>query len=125
MDQQSDEQYVRSKWHAVDIVESCDQWQVGAGELGIQQRFGWEQTKSAAWSAAAAFTRNREEQIRQLCEEIVLVEIAMESASEELNFKPLAWHIGQPMRVHRRARWGRILAREQAALAELKKGMKP
>jgi hypothetical protein len=65
--------------------------------------------KAEHWDEAASFTRVRLEEIRQVEEEIALLEYASFSADLS-GFKPLAL--------------GRILVREQAALAELKKGLK-
>lgn len=61
------------------------------------------------WQAAFAFTKAREEEIRQVEEEIM-----------ELQDDISCYHTGE----HFYAIYGRILAREQSALAELQRGMK-
>ena len=69
--------------------------------------------RPAAWQAAYDFTLAREEQIREVEEEIEFLEFTHNVARNQ------AYH----------HKWleslVRILAREQAALAELKKGMQP
>ena len=63
-----------------------------------------------SWQAALAFTLERKEQIRQLKEEINLVNVNWSWASEiSSTAKPI---------------WQRVLTRLQAQLTELKKGMK-
>lgn len=113
MDQQSDEQFVRSRWGWVQVrtaepYEGIPQgkWSVRIPLLPFSQ-IGFP-SEVEAWSAAAAFTREREEQIRQVEEEIALV-----------------GGIGHMAPCECCGVRDRILAREQAALAELKKGMKP
>jgi hypothetical protein len=77
---------------------------------------------SEAWSAARAFTEAREEEIRQVEEEIALLNLEFWEMHGEIR---LATMVEQytPL-VRELCRWARILAREQAALAELKRGMK-
>lgn len=68
------------------------------------------------WSAAAAFTRERLEEIRQLEREIEVVEGARDVCG--------MWK-GTTAYVRQHCTWSRILSRLQSALAELKKGMRP
>ena len=108
----SDEAYVRSKWvrvlnhgtrrHPIPILNGVE----------VKIPFAeWDE----GWKAAAAFTLQREEEIRQVEEEISLL----------LNSMPLqVVVIGNTPIPDVQAARSRILAREQAALAELKKGWK-
>jgi len=74
------------------------------------------------WKAAAAFTLQREEEIRQVEEEVRLLtdQERHEWAASSISPPDGA----QQCYIVRALRFGRILAREQAALAELKKGWK-
>ena len=94
------ERYVRDRWN---LVHRCDGSYRGylGGVVLIQDTHGLLHFET--WAAARAFTEARLEQIRQVEEEIAYVR---------------RWHRG-PHPV-----WTRILAREQATLAELRIGMK-
>ena len=110
----TDEEYVRSKWENVTSnstpqygVEGnlvywniySDDWLIASGH----------ETEDASWSAAAEFTCSREEEIRQVGEEIELMTNYWPRPQDgDLTFPP----------------WDRICNREQSALAELKRGMK-
>lgn len=106
----SDEEYVRSRWEPL-YGPSCSY----GGELRVldgshpshTMRIGWANNFEELWSAAAAFTREHEEQIRLKEEEIDYVR----------GFTKLPDGTEHPV-------WQRILTRLQAQLTELKKGMK-
>jgi len=110
----SDEEYVLAKW---DRVEECPRtdgthltWRISLGGWGFTKASipdNWARSKAEAWSAAAEFTRDRLEQIRQVREEI-----AMLAGKLLLEDKDMA-----AMR--------RVLDRENAELAKLTAGMKP
>lgn len=131
--QMSDEEFVRrhiagdvKAWN--DFVIAEDFWKVQALWVhGIPSALGvfvcLHGDELMAWAAAAEFTRERLEQIRQIREEIALLEIARENAAGELFFSPLMWSQGQLARTIRTARWSRILMARQDALTELKRGM--
>jgi hypothetical protein len=82
----------------------------------------WRQHAFSDWQAARAFTEAREEEIRQVEEEIALLNLEFWEMHGEIR---LATMVEQytPL-VRELCRWARILAREQAALTELKRGMK-
>lgn len=105
------EEYVRSRWDP-NLFNGGLYFYEGARSYHLRlgsKRFEYTQkTKAECWSAAYAFTLEREEQIRQVEEEIALMEFIVQ-AQDEFNDIVAA---------------KRILAREQAALAELKKGMR-
>ena len=114
----ADEEYVRSKWENVTSnstpqygVEGnlvywniySDDWLIASGH----------ETEDASWSAAAEFTCSREEEIRQVEEEIGVCEGCLRMWQP-----PFGNDYGGvgPMK--------RILSREQAVLDKLKRGMK-
>ncbi len=106
----TNEEYVRSKWEKVKDRET---FVAGHGHVVTlpviwkdSMSAGYFRSKEIAWAAAAEFTREREEQIRHVEEEIALLE----------GWKHLV-EVKNPAAL-------RILGREQAALAELKRGMK-
>jgi hypothetical protein len=69
-----------------------------------------------SWSAAAEFTRARLEQIRQVEEEIALVTHEYKRAT--------VCGVSMGGATGKALAWQRVIEREQAALAELKRGMK-
>ena len=76
------------------------------------------------WTAAAAFTRERLEEIRQVKEEIAWLKMITPS---EQTWKSCTWMTSDRAFDYGvfGARGNRILAREQSALAELVRGIKP
>jgi hypothetical protein len=129
----ANEQFVREHWSEPWLADSHDGKHYGivlaTASLAVwsKDRSGWAEfgTPEQAWSAAAAFTRERLEQIRQVEEEITQVghalgkEIAQKREDEGAGYDVLASDDEDHVVI-----WNRILAREQAALAELKKGMR-
>jgi hypothetical protein len=117
------EQYVRSKWEQVEahwlpsmpdrfrvemVYDSAMVWvDRPHAQIPSEKPFVRKQTEQQAWSAARAFTEEREKQIAEVEEEIALL-------------SSIGQHYVPPAKVTR----DRILAREQAALDELKRGMK-
>jgi len=109
-----DEKEVRDAWER---AEECpreskmgdgEEWVISLGGFYYTMHMtDWVESQTAAWSAAAAFTRERKEQIRLVEEEIDYVRAFIKLPSGEEH-----------------SVWSRILAREQAALAELKRGMR-
>jgi hypothetical protein len=128
----TDEEYVRANWEWAacwepnnDVEFGHDEWIVGIADKACspstESRFD-ANSKAGAWSAAAEFTRERLEQIRQLDEEIEVVAQQVVMASN--------WIVscGENLEGERCAKahiekWSRILARLEAALAELRQGM--
>ena len=110
----TNEEYVRSKWRGVQqyVCGGTNGNSYYVGSDGFIASFCGE-TENESWTAAAEFTRQREEKIRQVEEEIGVCEGCLRMWQP-----PFGNDYGGvgPMK--------RILAREQAALAELKRGMK-
>lgn len=98
----SDEEVVRAAW--VDAGSAppwgdCERWQVYFGHDYVHGT-----TEAQAWSAARKYTEERQEEIRLVEEEIEM----LENEDRHDDYPPYL----------------RILAREEAALAELKKGLR-
>jgi len=122
----TDEEYLKERWVQHPLI--CQELKGGFPIFG--------QVRAKHWQAARAFTEAREEEIRQVEEEIAL----LESFAPVIDRDALdAWagidedpgddtiHDYEPLAVENakfQVRMQRILAREQAALAELKRGMK-
>jgi len=101
----TDEEYVRSKWrNCATKRDEHNRWLMFTNNAMYRAVFADSLEK--LWAAAAEFTRERLEQIRQLEEEIAWLSDGIDVTGDD---EP----IGE-----------RILAREQAALADLKRGMK-
>jgi len=108
-DGQGDEQFVREHWERAEACPHRDNRQCCislGGRMFTRVTVpntvsGYAPSESEAWAAARVFTEARLEEIRQVEEEIEYLE---------------DFAFGQP--------WKRILFREQAALAELKRGLK-
>jgi len=121
-----DKQAVKAKWI---LTHHCDgsyrDYPRGTVLIQDEDRH-WLNFDS--WAAAAEFTRNRLEEIRQVEEEISLVDrqivggvsIVISSIPEDEEEDAQA----RREETICNSRWCRILAREQAALAELKRGMR-
>ena len=109
----SNEQYVREKWEDVDLDVDIDGSAVVTAGFDIDEFQRGIQTtansESAAWQAAADFTRAHEKKISDVEEEIRYLQIT----ADEFNRNERDWET-----------WGRILAARQAALTERRKGWK-
>ena len=111
----TDEKYLRDRWERIALewgtLERKRYVWVFAGGMFIPLR-GFK-TEAEAWSAARAFTEQREREIAEVEEEIAIlnegVELAASTDADERKY-------GIPFK--------RILARLQAVLAELRRGMK-
>ena len=107
----ADEKFVREHWVGQDPIEVLvvDDPMPEFCSASVRIRgFGpcfYRSTLEEAWASAAEYTRNRLEEIRQVEEEIALVDEQMKSGVD--------W-----------SRWNRIEMRLHAALADLKRGMK-
>jgi hypothetical protein len=115
---EQDEQFVREMW--VDCCVEDHSTCCGPFEP-IRVRMTdsmsrWAATAEQAWSAAAEFTRERLEQIRQVEEEVSVITHEYKKATVCGVFMGAA--TGKALI------WQRVLAREHAALTELKKGMR-
>ena len=116
-----DERLVRKTWNSVEL----DSGRWGASvKINCERPLGVSSTKTDAWSAAAEFTRKRLEEIRQVEEEIKA--LARNSyVGYEYYYQVLEGVRDIVPRVRHHHALSRILAREQAVLGALKKGMKP
>jgi hypothetical protein len=109
----TDEEYVRANWVRANYfpmskcVAICD----GSQTTGPMTCFDGPDTQ--AWAAAAAFTRDRLEKIRQLERQIELVQ-------DEADANGWLWN-AERMRDH--ATWMMLRHRLESALADLKRGM--
>lgn len=121
--QMSDEEFVRQNW--IDMEHGSVKGQSGfyiwAGPT--LSRIAEKATASKAWAAAAEFTRERLEQIRQIEEEIEYLNTQIAVSDYRLK-----QNLNDP---YAAAWWSKragveksILAREQDALTELKRGMR-
>ena len=97
------------------------EWQQVTPERGVLNGFGeiyhgavdtFPQPESAAWAKAADFTISRIEEIQQVKEEIALLRGLVILLNEEPG------DLSTPA-------WLRVITREQAALAELSRGVRP
>lgn len=134
-DTMTDEEYVRNRWKSpwmttgqtgnfgvVLITASLAVWGDGSGF----------ETEAAAWSSAAEFTRQREEEIRQLRREIKQVEHMVECLHWHRTFaqKQVEDEPGEPMSASDASgeyardlvTWNRTLARLQRDLTALLNG---
>ena len=120
----ADEMFVREHWRAVSNSESMDKWKVCAGE-GLKQLSSWESCRSAAWSAAAEFTRDRLEEIRQLERDIHRMTNCYWSGWNWQEYMDELEEEGQLVNaVCQQCSEVRIVARLQAKLEELKRWMR-
>jgi hypothetical protein len=122
MKMDANERYVRERWEHIKYADTALSVLAGPhyviifSEENRRQIFApYRHTEAEAWAAAKAFTVEREKQIAEVEEEIEYVEFRMRDIEEnggkiyvECAYRTLE----------------RIFAREQAALAELKRGMK-
>jgi hypothetical protein len=109
----TDEEYVRSKWEEVNISKFANSkpfWIASKTEYLGDGPFEFEEEM---WSAARAFTEKREEEISQVKQELMFLGMSL------VDVKDGEWHEGYVAVV------GRILARTEARLADLKRGMLP
>ena len=104
------ERRVRDAWDRVRIWEPVKDlpWEIQISDIEFCDYHDFTgKSKEEALFAALAFTEERLEAIRQVGEEIMEIEFVSRNFGEE-----------------RGEAWRRILAREKAALAELRRGMK-
>jgi hypothetical protein len=117
----ANEQFVREKW---DLVHQCDgsYRDYPRGTVLIQDGHGhWLDFDS--WAAAAEFTRERLEKIRQVEEEIGLVREKYQECFEV--GKELAFGTKTRAKMNEECLiWQRVIAAEEERLATLKRGMK-
>ena len=102
----TDEEYVRARWAGV--LDTGYSVRLEIGEFGKWAKFDGLNKR---WSAARAFTENREREIAEVEEEIEYV-------------SSFAWLPSRSGKREEHPVWQRILARLQARLAELRRGMK-
>ena len=109
----ADEEYLRDRWERIALewgtLERKRYVCVSAGGMFIPLQ-GFK-TEAEAWSAARAFTEQREREIAEVREEISEIEDDILSYSSHDNADSFA------------VIYRRILARLQARLAELRRGM--
>ena len=101
-----DEEYVRARWAGV--LDTGYSVRLEIGEFGKWEKFDGLNKR---WSAARAFTEEREREIAEVEEEIEYV-------------SSFAWLPSRSGKREEHPVWQRILAVEQARLAELRRGMK-
>ena len=110
----TEEEYVRSKW---DILETTSYWTI------MGQAYTGRKTDAEAWSAAAEFTRQREEEIRQVEAQYVLLGAdQLDTWSNAMSYDN--WDPERSWWFHLWVQRALVMARLEAALAELKRGMK-
>ena len=108
----TDEEYVRARWevHTAFPNGNGKYYLALAPDKCLDGEFdGQFDTEAEAWSAARAFTENREREIAEVEEEIALIA----NLGSHVKQEAFAVDIRK-----------RILSREQAVLAELRRGMK-
>jgi hypothetical protein len=138
----ADEKFVRANWeHVRSWVRDLDSY--GTDQFNVALFFNekdarwcdnpfkeWQMDvgkEKVVWKLAAEFTRNRLEEIRQVEAEIVLVDYDGKGGPDwnDLINGRIGKEFGLSVSVaQQKIRWCRILVRLQAALAELKKGMR-
>ena len=115
----ADEEYVRARWgdctaSYINCGMSSSYWSVrreSDGQELCREYCGALKGDDPAWSAARAFTEQRERDIAEVQEEIEYV-------------SSFAWLPSRSGKREEHPVWQRILAVEQARLAELRRGMK-
>ena len=115
-------EFVESVWNIVVIQQGFPgRWEYVLSALYGQMIF---RTESEAESAASAFTLKRLEEIRQVKEEIALVLSYITGQQKALD---MPYELPTPRQrfIDHIAIFQRILAREQSALAELSRGVRP
>jgi hypothetical protein len=125
----TDEEFVREHWESVRASFYLDSPYtfilVGRSDLDTVQKFhsthhGFE----TAWAAAAEFTRERLEEIRQIEREIEILELALPLRLDSIEDHLLAAVEATPRLGRDFTTLFRILKREQDALAALQNGMR-
>ena len=111
----TDEEYVRSKWENVSVTDWYADTNCAVEAWSVQlyrwtSRVGHTAIDTEMWANAAMFTRERERQIAEVEEEIAYVDEYI--CGEPHGVECFNCRVGH-----------RILAREQAALDELRIGM--
>ncbi len=122
----ANEEYVRSRWKNVAFTGGDNQIIPGAGFVSadVMALSNIKSSPEQAWEQAAEFTRQHEEEIRQLREEVAL---ALEMASSPNGMKQIyksTHHAFSTVYLANRATAARILDRLESALAELLIGWK-
>lgn len=110
----SDEQFVRERWesaHEYESLSGCQMIQFGPHSLG-------------SWALARAYTEDRLEQIRQVEEEVDVVENQQRLKRKRVLERQCECVSCQVEAVCELCVVSRILEREQAVLAELRRGMR-
>lgn len=113
----NDEDFVRAHW-------DLGKWEPRRGHDGRYGIAGVPNSGrcddlSDAWLCARAFTEQRLEEIRQVEREIELIAENVDGRAHRIRYGGEAW----PIATRLQATFARILAREQQALADLKRGM--
>jgi hypothetical protein len=108
----TNERYVKSKWEHVIVCDAS--YRRYAKDTILLNWANHQFYELKDWSAAKAFTVERERQIAEIEEEIVFINLAIKYSNESCGVEGCGCE--EPFK--------RILAREQAALDALKVGMK-
>lgn len=118
----ANEVMVMAAWEKVGIkhfhIDDVQYWVIHQNGSGIPLR--GSESPDLAWAAAAAFTRERQEEIRQVREEIRKVD-----HQRRLDISHVIL-LSKGAEVYGRdaARWERLMSRLESALDEMQRGMK-
>jgi hypothetical protein len=130
VDEMTDQEYVRANWIRAELCPCPynNRFNTSLGGRGFTlSNPSEEDTPEEAWSAAAEFTRERLEQIRQLEAEIDAADVMRKSSTAAVKGAVLRGEHDLPFLledVRSTCAWQRILARLEAALDDLNRGMK-
>jgi hypothetical protein len=119
----SDEEFVRSVWRKVHVTKQRNHRPYWVHSTTTYLGNGPFGTESEMWSAAAAFTRERQEQVRQAEFDIDHVTKFRDAVGRCCHEHP---YTSQTLDVEipNLQSWQRILARLESIRADLKRGMK-
>ena len=130
----ADEQFVREQWGQVSVTNfyagtrvCVEAWNIWLS-CGWTSRVGHTASDKKMWGEAAAFTRARLAEIADVKEEIAAIKAFLEDCATVIDYEKNYPHdesANASLRkwTKRKEALDRIFAREQAALAELQRGM--
>ena len=112
----ADEEYVRARWERVIVCDGSYRHYAKGTILLNWSNHQFYEFKD--FSAARAFTKQREREIAEVEEEIALLKLVIVTIKNDIMFDAGCWVEKDELKAKR------ILAVEQARLAELRRGMK-